>query len=1219
MEQGAEKKMKRYKMLKAITVSLLIFCIVALPMRFDISNFLKENISIAEDEEYPGEIEGEVTWGSEHAVVDYDVTVYEGAALTLEQGNYDFQGVVNLYPGSKLVLKGGEYFFKKGIFADNSNMTLEKGNYTFEGDLVLNNNSKLTIKSGANIKFKKTGEYTPIMQLTESVIIAEGSADDMIAFEAADENSNNYSINIEGYGSDTSVFKYVNFKGGGDSWGGGQALLKNFFINTARAAEGIDGVATLDINNGNVSVENSKFEKNNYYGINYEWFVDINDNRKSLLVTDSDFTDNANKLAVNSQMICQYGDQSLCNTIVTLKNNFYDSADGPKAESNPFGTGNEVSGPVNLEGWNIQSNFSEIVSEGPSNVLFLPGLEASRLYAKDDPDCLAINCENQLWEPNRDGDVKKLFLDEDGKSTYEYDIYTRDIIDEANVLPQPYRENIYKSFIAKMDDLKSSNTISNWSAYAYDWRMPLDKILEDNSLENKLKELAASSKSKKVTIIAHSNGGLLTKALLHKLGSDEIKSFVDKIIFVAVPQVGTPDAIAAMLHGKGQNIFPVLSKETARNLAVNMSSAYNLLPSEAYFSTVQTPVVTFDQEKCSVDWKDRYAEEINNKNDLDNFLIDDFRRSLAMGTTLNVPLELNRTLLEKANDQHESLDEWNTPDGVKIIQIAGWGVPATISSIKYESENGKLCNSICQYGLDVLEPEEFSSTIDGDGTVVTPSALWMGGAERYWVNAQDYNKNHRIETLFGALGIEHKNILEIPELNNFIADNITNSEKPLSEYKYLSTEVPPSDDERRLQYTLHSPLTLELFDDQERYTGIDEEGNVEEQIPGTYYSEIGETKNIFTSDEFPGRIKMKGYDEGKFTFSIKEYQGDEEKGKITFKDMPVTSETKVYFNTQSDLESASNLEIDKDGDGDIDYSLEPKIGEIVTLDTTPPTTEATLAGTNENNDWYTSDVSLTLTAKDDENGSGIEKTEYSTDNGSTWTTYTNPVTFTQEGIIEVQYRSTDKQGNQEEIKTITIKIDKTAPEAKISFGNDNKKLNITGIDNLSQNVSVVTKEEIIKEKKEKHKTHNFWSWNWFPKNDNKKIMETTTLTDDAGHQTDVVLKKKKDRNGFIDASVKSISYDGQTNDLTKNNLQYKWSLNGWKNKYLFFASSLRTSSMIVEAHYLPKLDQTWIMEWPRDLADDEKDEVDKRPVRKKMPGMVIPGIITNKGELQVNY
>jgi hypothetical protein len=96
------------------------------------------------------------------------------------------------------------------------------------------------------------------------------------------------------------------------------------------------------------------------------------------------------------------------------------------------------------------------------------------------------------------------------------------------------------------------------------------------------------------------------------------------------------------------------------------------------------------------------------------------------------------------------------------------------------------------------------------------------------------------------------------------------------------------------------------------------------------------------------------------------------------------------------------------------------------LDNTPPTTTITLSGTTGNNGWYVSNVQVSLTASDNEGGSGVAKTEYSFDN-TIWNLYSSPFTVNTEGTITVYYRSTDKAGNVETTKNQVIKIDKTAP------------------------------------------------------------------------------------------------------------------------------------------------------------------------------------------------
>jgi hypothetical protein len=253
-----------------------------------------------------------------------------------------------------------------------------------------------------------------------------------------------------------------------------------------------------------------------------------------------------------------------------------------------------------------------------SNVLFLPGIEASRLYYTDQN-----GDEHRMWEPMNDENVMSLFFTDYGEPFLGDNIYTRDVIDEA------YKDkmgslapNIYKSFLAMLSDMKTAGVIADYSAVAYDWRLSLDKILSGGTVtgsgdkeqisytttatsepyvESELRRLAASSKSGKVTIVAHSNGGLLTKALMTKLASSDpdLLSKIDKVIFVAVPQIGTPEAVVALLHGIEQALptdwLPaLLSQHTAREFAHNSPAAYNLLPTDEYFKYVDTPIVKFD-------------------------------------------------------------------------------------------------------------------------------------------------------------------------------------------------------------------------------------------------------------------------------------------------------------------------------------------------------------------------------------------------------------------------------------------------------------------------------------------------------------------------------------------------------------------------------------------------------------------------------------------------
>jgi len=115
-----------------------------------------------------------------------------------------------------------------------------------------------------------------------------------------------------------------------------------------------------------------------------------------------------------------------------------------------------------------------------------------------------------------------------------------------------------------------------------------------------------------------------------------------------------------------------------------------------------------------------------------------------------------------------------------------------------------------------------------------------------------------------------------------------------------------------------------------------------------------------------------------------------------------------------------------------DFIFGTDLGPKPMEDNTPPTTSISLNGVEGNNGWFTSDVTITLSATDDI--SGVYKTEYSFDNVA-WTIYTTHFNITTEGNTIIYCCSEDKAGNLETIKTHTTKIDKTAPLGSILVNN----------------------------------------------------------------------------------------------------------------------------------------------------------------------------------------
>ena len=824
-----------------------------------------------------------------------------------------------------------------------------------------------------------------------------------------------------------------------------------------------------------------------------------------------------------------------------------------------------------------------------SSILFLPGIKASRLYKTGILNC-SVNCEDQLWEPNTDSDVSALYMNTDGKSQDD-SVYTRDVVDEA------YGTfNIYKSFLAKLEEMKTEDeTIADYSAVPYDWRLSFSDILSSGTktgqniyyahattspyIISELARLASTSRNGKVTIIAHSNGGLLAKALLQKLADtgNPLLSKIDKLILVAVPQLGTPTAIASLLHGYKEHIPPgiplALTDHTAREFGNNLPGAYQLLPSADYFTYVDTPVVTFDAS-TTPEWISRYGTTIHSEERLHNFLTDTYGRVGSESNNTATPTYLRENLLSASENAHNTLDAWTPPAGLEVVEIAGWGIPTTMSGVRYYIDDGKV----------KFKP---TWTIDGDGTVVTPSALWsngMAGVSRYWVDLKKYNNDHWISTGFGLSPINHGNIFEIEQIQDFI-ENAIFLQSTTTLQTYISTSTPIAESTNtRLIYSLHSPLTLDIYDNLGNHTGISTTtGQIEEQIPGTYYIQLGDEKYIFTDSSTPSHIVMNGYASGTFTFNIDQMRGDELTASTTFKNIPTSSSTRVSLDVSSDITTLSPMNIDRDGDGATDVSLLPKINDIVTLDSTPPVTVATTTGTEGKNGWFTSDVSVTLLASDTE--SPVSGTMYS-QNGI-WNSYTSPFAVSSEGTTTIQYFSIDSQGNREVTSTLVLHIDKTAPEAFIAFDPIRQKLSVSGRDALGDTT----------------------------------VSEGATsyvLTDSAGHTLQILFTQPKLKARRTSLSITKLIYDDVDKPASAT-LKYKWSANN-AGVYNMFAMYGKTETTVIESHFRPKKKWTTLMTKPVDLDDgDNDDDSDNRPQKTKLPGMVVVGLTTDKGDVKINY
>ncbi|MFZ2150046.1 MAG: right-handed parallel beta-helix repeat-containing protein [Minisyncoccia bacterium] len=569
-----------------------------------------------------------------------------------------------------------------------------------------------------------------------------------------------------------------------------------------------------------------------------------------------------------------------------------------------------------------------------SSVLFLPGLEASRLYTPR-----TDGSEDQLWEPNGNSDVEDLYLNTDGGSRNS-NIYTRDIIKETNT-PIPTGlagQNIYKSFADTMGQLMDDSKIAAWQPFPYDWRQGAEEVVntqqklpngETASLVNVLQSLVASSKNGKVTIVAHSNGGLVAKALLKKLQDDKVAGVnnlinkVDVLILVAVPEIGTAKAVPSILHGYDQQIVGgLLVDEThARELGRNMKSAYGLLPSIEYINRVSASPVTFVDtaipSNVTTKLVQTFGSAISSYSEYKDFLFGAEGRTDPAISQTNLPISLSQNLFSQAESLHDSIDNFALPASLRVIEVAGWGLD-TVASFEYYPKTQQCGQLACPFALD----ERPRFTRDGDGTVVVPSAHYrsfLGSAEKYWVDIEEHNKE------LGKLrrNREHKDILEINQVNNFI-ESVIDGENINFDTVFKNSK--PVDTSNRIRLSIHSPVTIDAYDHEENHTGkICPQGSdfcyAEENILNSSYLEFGEGKYINLPEDEMAKIKLQGTDIGTFTYESEKVLPDETAVISSFIDIPVTTQTQGEITLNQ--AGIPQLALDVTGDGVTDFNLLP--------------------------------------------------------------------------------------------------------------------------------------------------------------------------------------------------------------------------------------------------------------------------------------------------------
>ncbi len=522
---------------------------------------------------------------------------------------------------------------------------------------------------------------------------------------------------------------------------------------------------------------------------------------------------------------------------------------------------------------------------------------------------------------------------------------------------------------------------TNFFVFPYDWRKDVRTTTSD--LDNLVEEAKTKSGMPKANIVAHSMGGLVARNYISDSGR---ASKINKLIELGVPHLGSVDALRTLQYGSwlgyDYHLFHLgIPPSETKDNAQNMTGLYELLPSSMYFNFYNNSDIN-------------YPYPFSDSRDIDNNgTIGDL--SYSQTKTLLENLH-NSSLINIADQFHNSLDSMlNQNHGINIYLIVGTSQP-TIGQIR---ESWWINWPIQTF------PKYEEIYINGDGTVPTYSASLKSDILDYSGNSRLYYVEQNHSDLVSKTGPAMQTVAAILSEGDSIPIEVKD-EKIVLEGEQISVD---------------QDADLDIYDSDGNHTGMDSNGNVETNIPGTFFDTLGTSKHFFIKKSSRAvTVKVKSSRSTSTNIKKRTYRSDQITKTTTYQNVPVnnTSTVDLALDPSSDTSLPLN-------NGSETIPPTSEVSGSSATDLTPPATTYSISGTESSSNIYTGEVTITLTSSD--SGSGVSATQYSLDNGQTVQTYTEPIHITAAGTTTIQFFSSDLLGNQEYPQTITITIVSPTP------------------------------------------------------------------------------------------------------------------------------------------------------------------------------------------------
>ncbi len=681
-------------------------------------------------------------------------------------------------------------------------------------------------------------------------------------------------------------------------------------------------------------------------------------------------------------------------------------------------------------------------------LIFLPGIGGSQLVNKDGVQWVDAQ---RLFDSDDDKFLEVLRLAPDGVSPFDPNdarytsVRLGDILRTLHVDvigPISQTSDVYAKTIELLQAAGYKEN-TDLFVFPFDWRK--DMAAEAGRLLTRIDEVRQQTGAPQVDILAHSQGGLVTRAALANPAS------VGKIRHVLT--MGTPVLGATKALGVLEYQMPCFTQEvpikgcllnqaTAQEVLTNFPGAYELLPSRG-FDQAEVPPLVIDRD-TNGDGKpegvQRYAQ-----------------------WSQIVAAHRNANVLAQADGYHQRYDNLVLADpSVKFYRVVGDSLATPQQVREYETDDCILwffnCHKVVRH--EILYSSGTSGT-GGDGTVPLHSAdLYNAGS--------GFDLRNGVPNVY-AHKVEHG---ELPKDGNvmgfavaFFGGKVQMAQSAVSALGAVQAAATEATGAPRVEHdpwsdpprtTMAAGLTAKNAASATAGSGVSPEdfglgtapqpfGGIEletlgpvsgavqdhagrvlgtalqpptsavDSIPHGSHTAIGDTQSFFLNDDGTYQSTLRVTGDGTIRLRVRTYAGNQLDGQSVFHvNPPAGALLRLGFATGQDL-AGLRLQIDRDADGTVDQELAPDstVTGAAADDTQPPATEVAFVAVAPRQS------EVTLTAGDGARGSGVAATYYLLDGASTAPQrYTRPfvVPF---GTI-VHYLSVDRAGNVERVQSVVV-------------------------------------------------------------------------------------------------------------------------------------------------------------------------------------------------------